>query len=78
MDTHALAEFLIHNTAAKAILDVHDPEPIQRQCPLLQLPNATLYPHVACKTNTATENMGWVVKDIYAVLQGEQPAYRKV
>ena len=78
VDTHALAEFLMHNTSAKAILDVHDPEPIPRQNPLLHLPNATLYPHVACKTNTATENMGWVVKDIYAVLQGEQPAYRKV
>jgi phosphoglycerate dehydrogenase-like enzyme len=40
------------------------------------MPNATLYPHVACKTKKAMLNMGWVVKDIDAVLSGKDPQYQ--
>ena len=75
VDAYALAEFLQQADGAKAVLDVHDPEPITSEYPLLHVPNATLYPHIACKTTTATENMGWVVKDIVAVLRGEQPMF---
>ena len=73
VDDYALTDFLMHNTTAYAILDVHDPEPITSECPLLHVPNATLYPHVACKTKTAMANMGWVVKDIEAALSGKEP-----
>ena len=76
VDAYALTDFLTHNAAAHAILDVHDPEPITSQYPLLHLPNATLYPHIACKTKTATINMGWVVRDIVAVLQNEKPKHQ--
>jgi D-3-phosphoglycerate dehydrogenase len=75
VDAYALAEFLQQADGAKAVLDVHDPEPITPEYPLLHVPSATLYPHIACKTTTATENMGWVVKDIVAVLRGEQPTF---
>jgi len=75
VDAFALTDFLTRNQCAYAILDVHEPEPITTEYPLLHLPNATLYPHIACKTKTATTNMGWVVKDIVEVLQGNTPAF---
>lgn len=78
VDAYALTDFLLHNTDAHAILDVHDPEPISNEYPLLHVPNATLYPHIACKTKTATINMGWVVKDVDAVLRGEEPVFKIV
>ena len=75
VDAYALADFLSHNQDARALLDVHDPEPITNEYPLLYVSNAILFPHIACKTKTATTNMGWVVKDVVAVLRGEQPAF---
>lgn len=76
VDAYALTDFLKHNSTARAILDVNDPEPITSEYPLLHVPNATLYPHIACKTKTAMVNMGWVVKDIDAVLSGKEPRYK--
>ncbi|MBT4530405.1 MAG: hypothetical protein HOC27_04310 [Phycisphaerae bacterium] len=75
VDTYALTHFLTHHPSAFAILDVHDPEPITPQYPVLHIPNAILYPHIACKTKRATVNMGWVVRDIDAVLRGSKPKY---
>jgi D-3-phosphoglycerate dehydrogenase len=74
-DAQALANHLSLDPTASAILDVHDPEPIDATYPLLGLPNVSLYPHAACKTQTATTNMGWVVKDVDAVLRGETPEF---
>lgn len=75
VDSYALTDFLNHHNGAHAILDVHEPEPITNEYPLLHVPNATLYPHIACKTKTATLNMGWVVRDIDAVLKGKPPKF---
>lgn len=75
VDAYALADFLLHHPNANAILDVHDPEPITSEYPLLHTQNAKLFPHIACKTTTATTNMGWVVRDIVAVLQGNTPQF---
>jgi phosphoglycerate dehydrogenase-like enzyme len=75
VDALALTEYLKNNQAAKAILDVHDPEPISSEYPLLHVDNATLFPHIASKTKSASVNMGWVVKDIVSVLSGESPQY---
>lgn len=74
-DSQALANHLSIDSKAMAVLDVHDPEPISAEYPLLGLSNVALYPHVAGKTRTATENMGWVVKDVEAVLDGKEPLY---
>ena len=74
-DSQALANHMSLDPSATAVLDVHDPEPIEATYPLLGLPNVSLYPHAACKTQTATINMGWVVKDVNAVLQGDTPRF---
>jgi len=75
VNTHALAAFLADHPQALAMLDVHDPEPVSPDSPLLKLPNAVLYPHLASRTEQAMENMSWVVRDVDAVLRGQQPQY---
>lgn len=75
IDTHALGDWLRVNPAAAALLDVHDPEPIAEENPLLPLPNAHLAPHLASRTMTAMDNMSWVVRDVVAVLEGREPKY---
>lgn len=59
----------------RAILDVHDPEPIPMNYPLYGLSNVLLLPHLASRTGPALENMSWVARDVLAVLQGEKPKY---
>ncbi|MBX3387528.1 MAG: hypothetical protein KF768_13250 [Phycisphaeraceae bacterium] len=75
IDPAALADFLIANKAASALLDVHEPEPFDATYPLLDLPNAHLAPHIAAATATAHRNMSWVVRDLWRVLQGEPPEH---
>lgn len=75
IDPSALAAFLRANEGASALLDVHEPEPIEAGYPLLDLPNAHLSPHIAAATATAHRNMSWVVRDLWRVLQGEQPEH---
>ncbi|MFA6046152.1 MAG: NAD(P)-dependent oxidoreductase [Phycisphaerales bacterium] len=75
LDPAALAEFLKEHPGARALLDVHDPEPIGADYPLLGLPNAHLSPHLAASTAAAHVNMSWVVKDLLRVLNGEKPAH---
>jgi len=75
VDDAALAELLRHNPRAQAILDVHDPEPIAPENPLIPLPNAHLAPHIGAATRTAHEQMSWVVRDVWRVLQGEAPEH---
>lgn len=71
VDTAALAQFLKDNPNALALLDVHDPEPFGPDYPLLGLPNARLYPHLASRTEQAMENMSWVVRDVVAALKNK-------
>ncbi|MCH2134547.1 MAG: hypothetical protein MK116_12450 [Phycisphaerales bacterium] len=68
IETDALAAFLESNPAAVAMLDVHDPEPVPPGHPLLNRPNAHLYPHLASRTRAAQANMSWVVRDVARVL----------
>ncbi len=68
VDQSALAEFLNEHPEARAILDVHEPEPIPEQNPLLGCANASLYPHLASRTLKAQANMSWVVRDVARVL----------
>lgn len=69
VDDLALAAFLRDNPRAKALLDVHDPEPFPESYPLLGLSNAHLSPHIAAATATAHANMSWVVRDVWDVLK---------
>ena len=75
VDHHALAHFLHANSAAQALLDVHDPEPFLADSPMLSLANAHLAPHLASRTDTAVRNMSWVVRDLVAVLNNSAPQF---
>lgn len=76
IDAVALSSFLRAHPRARAVLDVHEPEPFTRDYPLLGIPNALLAPHLASRTETAMENMSWVVRDVVEVLQGRAPKHR--
>ena len=76
VDSLALAEFLGTHPGAVGLLDVHEQEPFGEEYPLLGLPNARLYPHLASRTERAMLNMSWVVKDVVAVLEGREPQFQ--
>lgn len=75
VDPFALAEFMIAHPGATAIIDVHEPEPFGPDYPLLDIDNIHLTPHIAAATRDAKNAMSWVVKDIWKVLEGEEPQY---
>lgn len=68
VEPFALAEAMLERPAGCAILDVHEPEPFGPTYPLLELPNVLLTPHIAAATAEAKRNMGWVVRDLWRVL----------
>jgi phosphoglycerate dehydrogenase-like enzyme len=70
-----LASFLREHPEACALLDVHEQEPIRAGSPLLHLPNALLFPHLAGRTRTSLDRMTWVVRDVVDVLEGRPPTY---
>ena len=74
-DVAAVADWLRAHPSARAVMDVHDPEPPPADYPLFGLPNARLLPHLASRTDTALENMSWVVRDLWAVLEGRAPQF---
>jgi phosphoglycerate dehydrogenase-like enzyme len=75
IDPLALAEFMIANPGATALLDVHDPEPFDATYALLDIDNVHLAPHIASATDLANRNMSWVVRDVWRVLNGEPPQF---
>lgn len=75
MDNAALRTFLLANPGASALLDVHEPEPIGADYPLLGVPNAHITPHIGAATASANRNMSWVVRDLWKVLSGEEPEW---
>jgi D-3-phosphoglycerate dehydrogenase len=78
IDAYALADHMLKHPGATALLDVHDPEPIEATSPLLEIPNVRLSPHIAACTEAAQRNMSWVVRDVWRVLSGEKPEYPAV
>ncbi|MEZ6191728.1 MAG: NAD(P)-dependent oxidoreductase [Phycisphaerales bacterium] len=75
IDADDLADWAKAHPGAHAILDVHDPEPPTPDYPLHGLPNVRLLPHIASRTHQALDNMSWVVRDVLAVLEGQEPKY---
>ncbi len=75
VDHAALIDWAARAPAARAMLDVHDPEPPPPDSPLHRLSNVTLLPHLASRTGPALENMSWVVRDVAEVLEGREPRY---
>lgn len=75
IETKTCAAFFATHPQAMAILDVHEPEPFGADYPLLGMPNVHLSPHLAAATMRAQENMSWVVRDVWRVLNGEAPEH---
>jgi phosphoglycerate dehydrogenase-like enzyme len=75
LDAAALATAIREQRIYGAAIDVFHPEPPPVDYPLLGLDRVLLTPHLAARTYTAIENMSWVVRDVFAVLQGEKPKY---
>lgn len=75
VDNAALAEWVSANPRARAVLDVHEPEPPTNEYPFFDAANVRVLPHLASRTHAALENMSWVVKDVAAVLDGRRPQY---
>jgi D-3-phosphoglycerate dehydrogenase len=75
LDAYALADAIREKRLAGAAIDVFWPEPPPADFPLLGFDNVLLTPHLAARTYTAIENMSWVTKDVWAVLNGEKPKY---
>ncbi len=78
VDRSAAERFAKQNPDARLIFDVHDPEPIDPSSALLGLPNVILTPHIAAATREAKTAMSWVVRDVHAVLEGEDPMHAAV
>lgn len=78
IDNRACAAFFTSHEDAMALLDVHEPEPFGSDYPLLDLENVHLSPHLAAATDRAQENMSWVVRDVWRVLNGETPDFAAV
>ena len=76
INTEHLQHWLAHHPQARAILDVHKEEPVPMADPLRKFSNARLLPHLASRTESAVEAMGWVVRDVMAVLTGSEPNHR--
>ncbi len=70
IDGDALAHLLGERPHMRAILDVHEVEPIPAGAALLDRPNAVLLPHAASRTEAAQRAMSWVVRDVLAALAG--------
>jgi phosphoglycerate dehydrogenase-like enzyme len=77
VDAEALAQWAkqVVTQGGRAVLDVHEPEPPTSDYVLFGQSNVKLLSHLASRTETALANMSWVVKDVVAVLQGDDPAY---
>jgi len=75
LDAAALAVTIRAGKLYGAALDVFWPEPPKPDFPLLGLHRVLLTPHLAARTNTAMENMSWVVRDVMEVLEGRPPKY---
>ncbi len=75
LDPQSAARFAKTHPGAALILDVHDPEPMASESPLIGIDNVICTPHIAAGTRRAKEQMSWVVRDVVRVLEGQQPEF---
>ena len=74
VDQNALYEAVKSGTIAGAGIDVADPEPIDRNDPLLSLGNVVVTPHIGSASTDAIDGMGiTAASNIIAVLNGKPP-----
>jgi len=68
-----MIEVLHRRPDLTAILDVTDPEPPLATCPLFDMPNVLLTPHIAGSLNGECARMGrWMVDELQRYLAGKQ------
>ena len=75
VDPFACADFMIGHPKAQALLDVHEPEPFDATYPLVEIKNVHLTPHIGGSTAPANLAMSWVVRDVWRVLDGQEPEF---
>lgn len=79
IDETALIEALQSGRLAAAGLDVTDPEPVDANSPLFQMPNVIVTPHYAPVTAEAAQRVSKIAaENVKAVLSGEEPVGRIV
>lgn len=72
VEASACADFMRARPQSQAMLDVHDPEPIPVEHPLLMMGNVCLTPHIASATQRAKDAMSWVVRRVWDRLATQQ------
>jgi lactate dehydrogenase-like 2-hydroxyacid dehydrogenase len=73
VDTQALVRALEEGWIARAALDVTDPEPVQANHPLVQMPSCIVVPHIGSATITARNRMAeMAAENLLAGLVGER------
>jgi phosphoglycerate dehydrogenase-like enzyme len=73
VDQAALIEALREGVIAYAGLDVTTPEPLPADSPLLDLPNATVLPHIGSASFSAREKMATMAaENLLAGLRGDE------
>jgi D-3-phosphoglycerate dehydrogenase len=76
IDETALIKVLQEKHLAGAGLDVYDPEPPQRDNPLLKMTNVVVTPHIASTTEAGlAAMMNGAIDQILQVLRGERPTF---
>jgi glyoxylate reductase len=76
VDSEALIWALESGTIAGAGLDVYDPEPIQKDNPLLKMKNVVINPHIgSASKKTRLQMAEMVVENVIAGLSGERLPY---
>lgn len=71
VDAEACADFMRARPEACAMLDVHEPEPLPVDHPLLMMENVYLTPHIASATSGAKDAMSWVVRGVWAAMSAQ-------
>lgn len=73
LDQTALYNALKSNQIFAAALDVTDPEPLPMDCPLLELENCIIVPHLGSASRKTRDLMSWLAaQNLVAGLKGER------